>query len=68
MYEEQVLLRTRAWMLITRNQHMKVNNELKINTRNSVGEPGSDIEGEEIVGEDDRDSISGKRIIGESTT
>jgi hypothetical protein len=68
MYEEQVHLRTRAWMLITRNQHMKVNNELEINTHNSVGEPGSDIEGEEIVGEDDRDSISGKRIIGESTT
>lgn len=41
-----------------------VNNELEINTHNSVGEPGSDIEGEEIVGEDDRDSISGKRIIG----
>jgi hypothetical protein len=48
-------------MLITRNQDIKIE-KWEINAPNSVGEPGSDTEGEEIVGEDDRDSISRKRI------
>ena len=44
---------------------LKVNIQ-KISIPNSVGEPQSDAEGEEIVGEDVRDAISGKRNIGES--
>jgi len=53
-------------MLITRNQQVKINKR-KINVPNSVGELQSDTEGEEMVGEDDCDAISGKRNIGESS-
>ena len=40
----------------------------EINVPNTVGEPWSDAEGEEMVGEDVRDSSSGERILGESST
>ena len=43
-----------VWMLITRNQDITIE-KWEINAPNSVGEPGSDTEGEEIV-------ISGKKI------
>ena len=51
-----------VWMLITRNQDITIE-KWEINAPNSVGEPGSDTEGEEIVGDDDRDSISGKKFM-----
>ena len=56
-----------VWMLITRNQDITIE-KWEINAPNSVGELGSDTEGEEIVGDDDRDSILEKNLHKSTTS